>query len=322
MSLGREDITIPGRGPDLSFQRTYASASKAEGTLGFGWSHNYDSHLLITSCGEIVLVGGEGSGMRFVDDGQGGLRPLAGFHGSLIANVEDSSFDFYAKDGTRYHYATPRDNRWRLEFIQDTNGNRTTLNYDNGTRQHLVSVVDSAGRSLQLFYQNLNLVMDDDNATPLWSGSVIERIQGPDNLEIVFGYDALARLVSAGRRRAGEEYWRETYAYADYQDTASGYGWDDRYLMVAATDAIRAATTRYGYLNTELDAGFADNAHYPNSFTREVVMPGRRPHHVSIHPALHQRGKSAARGDRRSRLDHDLYPESIRQRHPDQRCTG
>ncbi|MGH9465351.1 MAG: DUF6531 domain-containing protein, partial [Thermoanaerobaculia bacterium] len=90
--LAREDLTLPGRGPAIALTRTYSSAAGGEpGPLGSGWTHTYDSRLLITPCGEVVLAGGDGSGMRFVDDGVGGLRPLKGFHGTLLANAEDFS---------------------------------------------------------------------------------------------------------------------------------------------------------------------------------------------------------------------------------------
>ena len=267
MSLSREDLNIPGRGPALNLRRTYSSASQADGVLGFGWAHSYASRLLVTSCGEIVIVGGEGGGMRFVDDGQGGLRPLKGYHGSLMANVEDSSFDFYSKDGTRYHYASPTENRWRLEYIEDTNGNLTTLNYEGG-QQRLAVVSDAAERSLQFFYRNLYVEIElaDDQQTSLWSGDVIDRIQGPDGLDIVFAYDELGRLESVSRREDGEEYWHERYTYADYTDPDSVYDWDDRYLLITATDAIRNASTHYVYKRELLQADFAEDISYSNRF--------------------------------------------------------
>lgn len=83
----------------------------------------------MTPCGEVILIGGDGSGIRFVDDAEGGLRPLRGYHGTLLANPEDRSFDFYSKSGNRWHYEHSGESAWRLERIKDPIGNTTTLAY-------------------------------------------------------------------------------------------------------------------------------------------------------------------------------------------------
>ncbi|NIS32300.1 MAG: hypothetical protein GWO04_21120, partial [Actinobacteria bacterium] len=60
--VSRQDFTYPGRGVPLSFQRTYSSSGTSEpGPLGAGWSHNYRSRIVVTPCGEVILIGGEGS---------------------------------------------------------------------------------------------------------------------------------------------------------------------------------------------------------------------------------------------------------------------
>ncbi|MBI3561085.1 MAG: transglutaminase domain-containing protein, partial [Gammaproteobacteria bacterium] len=88
--MNATDLAVPGRGIPLEFRRSYSSsASYKPGTLGTRWSHNYDSKILITPCGDVIVIGGEGGGMRFVDDGQGGLKPLKGYHGTLIADHTD-----------------------------------------------------------------------------------------------------------------------------------------------------------------------------------------------------------------------------------------
>ena len=89
LTVQREDFEIAGRGRHLTLRRTYSSsADRSPGPLGVGWTHNYASFLTITPCGELVLVGSEGSGMRFIDDGAGGLTALAGYNGSLIADSD------------------------------------------------------------------------------------------------------------------------------------------------------------------------------------------------------------------------------------------
>ncbi|MGH7856626.1 MAG: DUF6531 domain-containing protein, partial [Candidatus Binatia bacterium] len=179
LTLAREEFSIPARGIDLAFSRNYSSSNlDAPGVLGPGWSHNWESFLFVTPCGEVVLVGGDGSGMRFVGDGDGGFRPLSGFHGTLRASSEDSSFDFFAKGGRRFHYVFDSDNRWRLSFVEDLNGNQVALTYElarltesGETRQRLAAVTDGAGRSLVFRYENRSFQQ--------YSGELLVEVESP-----------------------------------------------------------------------------------------------------------------------------------------------
>jgi hypothetical protein len=179
--VSREDLSLPGRGVPLRFNRTYSSNAPWEpGALGVGWVHSYESSLQVTSCGEIIISGGEGSGMRFVDDGAGNLKPLKGHHGTLIANNDDYSFDFFSKSGNRFHYDHLRLSQWYLSFIEDTNGNRTELLYSGDpVTWRLSAVVDSAGRMLRLSYEQRQF---DFGSGTIWTGFVITRVDGPDGM--------------------------------------------------------------------------------------------------------------------------------------------
>lgn len=210
--VGGTDFSVPGRGVPLEFRRNYSSNSDTDpGRLGIGWSHSYESKVIITPCGEAIVIGGEGGGMRFVDDGQGGLRPLKGHHGTLIANQADRTFDFYSKDGTRYHYrnygfllaGTPE---WHLEFIEDTNGNVTKLGYDPSSRlvAKLITVEDPGKRTLKFTYEDKAFV----GYGPL---PVIAKVEGPDGISVSFTYDDHGNLVRAARETDARI---ETYAYA------------------------------------------------------------------------------------------------------------
>lgn len=212
LSIGGEDFSVAGRGAALSFSRSYNSAaSHVPGALGVRWTHNYDSKIVINECAEVIVIGGEGSGMRFVDDGQGGLKPLKGYHGTLIPNHANRTFDFYSKDGTRYHYRNMgmRDApaEWQLEFIEDTNGNVTKLGYDptNHDVAKLITVEDASGRTLAFTYEDKTFsVLGQQTA-------VITKMEGPGGMSISFTYDADGNLTEAAREN-GARIDRYTYS--------------------------------------------------------------------------------------------------------------
>ena len=208
LAVSVQDIDkIPGRGIPLEFSRTYSSGSNGEpGALGYGWHHNFDSKVIITRCGEAVVIGGQGGGMRFVEDGQGGLKPLKGYHGTLIANHDDQTFDFYAKDGTRYHYRNYGTRaEWNLEYILDTNGNITRLSYDPSDREfaRLSTVQDAAGRTLAYRWEERNFPFTGMQP-------VIVGVTGPDGIEVMFEYDENGNLLAAKRENDART---EQYSY-------------------------------------------------------------------------------------------------------------
>src|SRR5207237_3400968 len=109
-------IGVPGRGPQLAFKPTYSSGgSGVVGPLGVNWTHNLDASLQVTRCGDVLLSTGDAGSVRFLPTSDNKLVPAKGYHGTLIANNTDRSFDFYSKDGTQYHFtffAIPQ--KWKL----------------------------------------------------------------------------------------------------------------------------------------------------------------------------------------------------------------
>ena len=222
--VSRQDLAVPGRGVHLELLRAYSSNGGMEaGPFGVGWSHNYDSKVIVTPCGEAIVVGSAGSGMTFVDDGAGGLTPLRGHHGTLIANPADKSFDFFSIDGTRYHYSFRQGRTWDLDFIEDVNGNQTDLSYDEtGREPRLVSVSDPAGRNFAFTYEERVF-------TTLGANQVITEVTGPDGLSMTYEYDDEGNLVSA-RREGG--ILDETYIYPEV--TPASFG--DRHRLIEVRD--------------------------------------------------------------------------------------
>ena len=232
LSVVREDLAFPGRRPSLSLTRTYTSQHSDEpGVLGVGWIHSYHSRLIVTPCGEVIIIGGDGSGMRFVDDGDGGLMPLKGYHGTLIANHEDNTYDFYTKAGIRYHYVhTRNENEWYLDYIADPNGNLITLSYEGDYDEYRVEVVrDSAGRSLKFEYEERDFTF--------WSGKVLIQVQGPYGTSVSYQYDDFGNLIRATR----EALRSERYGYLVPPDGELR----DRHLLRWVEDEVTGASTNY-----------------------------------------------------------------------------
>lgn len=215
-----EDASIGGRGSGLRFTRTYASHSGDDRTaLGRGWSSDIDSQVVRDSCGTHTVTGGAGQGQRYFPAGQdadGNTRftPMNGFHGALVGLV-GGGFDFFAKDGTRYHYAEPGLGGPRLSYIEDPNGNRVTYEYATQAGEWVVQrIVDGAGRALNLRHELLTLVRPIGNGLSIRETRLLlTGVEGPGNLAVRYDYDNHGNLarVTRGDTNAGSRIDGYTY---------------------------------------------------------------------------------------------------------------
>ena len=200
--LARNDISLPGRGMPINLARSYSSSSALLGKIGVAWSHSYDSKIVRSGCGGVTVVGGDGGGQTFtLQDAK--WVPQKGYHGTLKDTPD--GYDFYSKDGTRYHYnAFPWAGKHEhyLTSISDTNGNITKLSYDptaKGTAKLLN--VESGPHKLNFTYTNVNSI-DGIGPVVAWAyacipGTACHPDDNPLNLlvSVNYIYDEFGRLI-------------------------------------------------------------------------------------------------------------------------------
>ncbi|WP_454708512.1 RHS repeat-associated core domain-containing protein [Delftia acidovorans] len=231
INLSGMGMGVAARGPQLALRPSYSSGgSGSVGVLGVNWGHNFDASLSTTACGDILVNAGDGGFIRFLPQGNGTLTPAKGYHGTLIANNGDRSYDFYSKDGTRYHFGFIGGKRqWALQSITDTNGNALTLTYDIGVDAPLLQVQNAYGQSLQFFYQTRAFVGSGAAV------NVLQKVQGPEDMGLAFEYDAAGNLVKITRTDAPEA--TESYSYSDH---TGPLGMSN--LLLSHTNALGQAT--------------------------------------------------------------------------------
>lgn len=144
------DAAIPGRGPGLLAARTYNSllaghqAAGDRGRFGFGWSDSYDSHAAIDSAGNVTIVQGNGSTLRFATVVGGGYQTSAWTTAALSTDPSGGYVLTY-RDRTYAKFNASG----RLVELGDRNDEPTTLAYAGGV---LTTVTDAAGRQLTYAY--------------------------------------------------------------------------------------------------------------------------------------------------------------------------
>lgn len=215
-----EDASVAGRGPGLRFTRTYSSTAGDRLTLlGMGWSSDIESEVTVDDCGTFVVNGAAGQGQRYVADGvdaegQPRFRSPNGFHGTL--RRQPGGFDFYAKDGTRYHFAERVGGATRLSLVEDPNGNRVHYEYESLFGHRVVRRMrDDAGRALNFEYATQALQPQPGDAASSEYRLLLRKLTGPEGLVVEYRYDSDGNLSEVERKDEGPGRRVDGYRYSD-----------------------------------------------------------------------------------------------------------
>jgi RHS repeat-associated protein len=220
VAFADDDITIPGPIP-LSFTRYYVSHADRRGTIGFRWSHTYDTHLEILANGDAGAVYGSGREEFFVNN-SGTLTPAdARVHSTLVKNA-DGTYKLTTKSNMTYRFTSAG----VLTSIEDLNGNTVSLTYDPQGR--LSTVTGAGGTALTLAYDGQGR---------------LSTVTGPASAVYTYGYDANGDLVSVtdpegGVRTYQYNHHRLTRVTDENGDLVVDNTYDDYHRVTSQTDAL------------------------------------------------------------------------------------
>lgn len=277
LNLRREDLSLQGRGPALTFIRSYSNEARrenADGPLGPGWSHNHNLFVQVLAVGDGAQLGQynlpnwifdyrggvfdtkivpSDSLPRNVNDdpslvlvSNGGLfkkvdgvwHAQRGRHGSISFN--GSAFEYRSKDGTLYSFdgVSKPGEKGYLNYVADRNGNRLTYAYeDEADTSKRLSTVTDA------IGRSLTFHYSDDQGGQYR----LNNVECSCGITLAFGYSN-AWGESPFNENFGmlQSFTRgdfvETYEY-DFNTEA-----DDLVNLVASTDPI-GQTTQYRYVD-------------------------------------------------------------------------
>jgi len=184
-TLPETDFAIPGRGPGLTFRRTYNASRLVDGPLGYGWEENDDTHLTVYPSGEVLIVDASGR-VDLYTPSNGSYTPPPGQFTTLTKNG-DGTWTLRFPNQSQETFSTTG----QLSRLADRNGNALTLAY-NGSGQ-LTAISDAAGRQLTLAY----------------SGAHISSVTDPLERRVQYGYSPAGDLTSVVDAR--NQTWTYTY---------------------------------------------------------------------------------------------------------------
>jgi len=143
---GAVDAVTPAAGIPLVFSRVYDASFESRydvGSLGRGWSHNWDFRVDVLADGDVILRGPGGADRHFAKNGST-YSALPGDYGALT--LSGGKYKLTEQDKTVWQFRADG----LLDYVQDTNGNRVTCTYDANGR--LTRITHSAGGYLGFSY--------------------------------------------------------------------------------------------------------------------------------------------------------------------------
>jgi RHS repeat-associated protein len=221
VAFSETDITVAGPIP-LSFARYYNAHADRRGTLGYRWSHTYETRLEILADGDAGAVYGSGREEFFdLNTLNGTFAPAdSRVHSTLVKNA-DGTYALTTKDNLTYRFTSAG----VLTSIQDLNGNTVSLAY-NGQGQ-LSTVTGAGSRTLTFAYD---------------AQGRLSTVTDPAGAAYTYGYDVNSDLVSVTNPLNG----LRTYAYNRHRLTRvtdeTGHlvvdnAYDDYHRVISQTDA-------------------------------------------------------------------------------------
>jgi RHS repeat-associated protein len=229
----RDIISTRGTGLPLSFSLSYNSLDGSFGRLGWNWTHNYNSKIMVAG-DTLILIEGDGKRSFFMNDGTGIYHAPQNTGDYSTVELNSGQYELTKKDGTVYSFDATSGN---LLSITDRNGNSITLTYTNG---YLTSVSDAYGRSIGLTYDStgrITTVTDfASRATHINynASGMLSSITDPAGNSWHYTYDPYGKMLS----KTDPAGYVTTYAY------------DLHYRISSSTNPAGTKTISYGTNNT------------------------------------------------------------------------
>ena len=229
--MSEKDITLSGRGPDVSVERTYNSQSKKVGLFGTGWSSGLEERILAEGNGNLLLISADGANITFTRTGDNAYQAPTGIY--LEIKQVSGGYEIKDKDQTVTFYKSG-DAQGRIQYTKDKYGNTTTYEYDGEFR--LSKVKNASGKELVVQY-------DGNNKKAV-------RVIGPDNKTLTFNYDGDFLVSSTTPEGKVYKYGYDNGVltsiydpqHTDAKPYKTSYAYENNRL-VTVTDPLGKATT-------------------------------------------------------------------------------
>src|SRR3989454_1137204 len=189
--VSERDFGLPGKAFPIEFTRSYNSLQTYSGTLGLGWTHNYNVSLSGTT--DITMYDGDGSRLVYTSLGSNLYSSPAGYSATKLVKNGDSTYSVFWSDGKRWNFTSAGE----LPLITDRKRNKLTFTFDGSNR--LSRDPDESGQYLQFLYDaNSRITTVRDETLRAWTyqytSNRLTSVTDPLSNSTLYIYDASNRI--------------------------------------------------------------------------------------------------------------------------------
>jgi len=253
VDVSAADMSIPGRGPQLTLNRTWDSNLAQRGvttTAGEGWQSSLTPQLGGVLTATVSYTDDSGAAWDFIYSGDpSATGPYTtytsppGLPWQLTTSSQGYTLTNFLTGATRTF-----DPSGRLSATADSYGNNDAM-VDDGTDQAGGALVDSGGRTIAYSYTN-GLVGEE--ASPLWQSS-----GGTQGQHVTAAYNGVGQLTTQTLGAGTADAVTTTFGYSGTQlvtvTTGMGHQWllgydaQGRVAAITNTDTTPADVTQFSY---------------------------------------------------------------------------
>jgi len=180
------------------------SISRRKTVLGYGWTHNYNIHLIVKPP-DVFMPDSKGRMTRFKEQADGSYQASAGWSHTL-SQIDEDTFLLEQVDGKKLSFELFESAPWptcgslyQLTQIEDAQGQVRTLSYN--TKGLLETIADPFGRQMVLDYDEngsiIRITNADGTATQIeYSNDNVSRITDPLGYTLEYTYDSENRMTT------------------------------------------------------------------------------------------------------------------------------
>ncbi len=149
------DLAIGGRGVGFELTRTYNAQAAAKagsaGAFGYGWTSSFGDRLVVEPSVHLAtLYQANGSTVPFAESGGAFTAPA--WSADMLTGSVEAGYTVTLVSQAKFHFS----GAGRLEYEEDRNANKTTLEYNE--KGQLAAISDPASRKIKLVYNSEGLV--------------------------------------------------------------------------------------------------------------------------------------------------------------------
>src|SRR5438093_2583426 len=100
--VSERDVALRSKGLPIEFIRSYNSLQTYSGTLGLGWTHNYNVSL--SGATDVTMYDGDGSRFVYPSLGNNRYSSPAGLSASTLVKNGDATYSLFSSDGKRWNF--------------------------------------------------------------------------------------------------------------------------------------------------------------------------------------------------------------------------